>query len=228
LGAMTDISEQRKLERQLLRVAEEEQRRIGQDLHDGTGQELTGLAYLAHTLLDALRRQSSPEVELAEKIVKGIKRTQNQLRGFAKGLLPVDLDAHGLMVALKELVARTDDTLDIACRFQCDSPVHLSDNQTANHLYYIALEAITNAARHAGADRIVVVLHADGGLITLRITDNGRGMDEGARQSGGSGLSIMESRARLIGAQLDVQTAKQDGTQVSCTLSEDASRDPSW
>ena len=143
-----DVTEQKLLQREVLEIAAREQQRIGQDLHDGTGQELTGLAMLAERLAGELSEQSHPQAGAAAKIVDGLVEALNHVRALSKGLVPVEVDAEGLMVALAELAARTSELHAVNCRFLCDKPVPIVDNQTATHLYRLSQETLTNAVKH--------------------------------------------------------------------------------
>lgn len=218
-----DITDRKKLQREVLRIAAEEQRRIGQDLHDGTGQELTGLAYMTQSLAERLAHQSLPEAALAEKVYQGLTESLKQVRILAKGLVPVDVDAEGLMAALDHLAVRSSDVYGIRCSFQCEQPVPISDNTSATHLYRIAQEAVTNAVKHAHCDEVVMTLQADGKSVTLKIQDNGIGIGQRPKLGAGVGLRIMGYRANLIGASLALVAAPQGGTVVTCTICKDKS-----
>jgi PAS domain S-box-containing protein len=213
-----DITEQRLLEREVLEIAAREQQRIGQDLHDGTGQELTGLAMMAERLAGELTRRTLPEAEMAAKIVDGLEEALWHVRALSKGLVPVELDAEGLMAALVSLAERTSELPGVHCTFRCDKPVAILDNQTATHLYRLSQESVTNALKHGGASNIVISLSDDGVVITLKITDDGVGIDCKNPETVGTGLQIMRYRAKLIRAKLTISPIKPHGTQVVCTL----------
>jgi PAS domain S-box-containing protein len=213
-----DVSEQRRLQREVLEIAALEQRRIGQDLHDGTGQELTGLAMMAERLAGELAAKSLPESAAAAKIVDGLEQALSHVRSLAKGLVPVEVDSEGLMFALSELASRTSDLHGVNCTFECDEPVCIFNNQTAMHLYRLSQEAVTNAVKHSRGHNIRIALADDGELATLTIADDGRGMTSGKPETAGSGLRIMQYRAELIGATLSVGRAEPQGTIVTCLL----------
>src|SRR5207245_7061100 len=113
-----DITERKQMELALREIATLEQRRIGQDLHDSAGQELTGLGLMAGTLVDSLRERDSPEVELASKLATGVKRALGQVRALSKGLIPVEVDTEGLMSALTDLASRISELHGVTCRFE--------------------------------------------------------------------------------------------------------------
>ena len=114
-----DVSERRAFEEKLLSIAEEEQRRIGQDLHDDIGQELTGLALKAETLAELIGdvRTVEPARALAAGIVTALDRTRGKVRLLARGMVPVEIDSKGLDLALRELTARLGEANKVACVF---------------------------------------------------------------------------------------------------------------
>jgi two-component system CheB/CheR fusion protein len=107
VGALTDITERKQLERELVEVASEAQRRIGRDLHDSVAQELTALNLLAGTLAETLETEPADAPKLVKRMKQGLKRAQQELRAVLRGLLPVAVDNTGLMAALTELATRT-------------------------------------------------------------------------------------------------------------------------
>src|SRR5204863_724317 len=139
------------------------------------------------------------------------------VRALSRGLVPVDVGAEGLMIALSELSERTSDLDGIDCTFHCSEPVCILDNQTATHLYRMTQEALTNAIKHGRARNIDISLSVQGDLVTLKIVDDGIGI-AGAADITGTGLKIMRYRAGLIGASLSIGSAQPCGTQVTCTL----------
>jgi PAS domain S-box-containing protein len=217
-----DVTETKALQREILVIADDEQRRIGQDLHDGAGQELTGLAMLAQRMDDELAAQASPEAALAAKIVEGLDRALRDVRAVAKGLAPVEIDAEGLTAALADLAARTGELHQIRCEFACRQPVKVLDGQTATHLYRISQEALANALKHGHPKRIAITLKADGELATLEVADDGAGFGESLRHSTGMGLRIMRYRAELIGAKLEIKPNVPSGVRVICTLADES------
>jgi two-component system CheB/CheR fusion protein len=217
-GVLRDLSARKALEREVLEIATMEQWRIGQELHDSTGQELTALGLLAEGLDQLLKKRSSAEAVLATKIAEGLNRVLGQVRALSRGLIPVEVDAAGLMAALAELASRTGELQGVTCTFDCHEPVLVEDNQTATHLYRIAKEAVTNALKHSQAKRITISLESKGKSVTLRIRDDGVGLPPEPVETKGMGLKIMRYRAGLIAARLAVGPAESGGTLVSCTL----------
>ena len=153
-----DITRRIELEREILSIAEHEQQRIGQDLHDDLGQQLAGIEFLAQTLARHLATQSRTGVAQAREIAAITRRTMVRTRELARGLSPIGLESNGLMNGLRELAARTGRLFDADCRFRCRSQVPVHDHTVAIHLYRIAQEAVSNAIRHGKARRIDIGL----------------------------------------------------------------------
>jgi len=137
-----DITERKQLERAILEISEREQRRIGQDLHDGLGQHLTGIAFMTKVQEEKLKEQRLPYAKDAAKIVKLVNEAINKTRELAKGLSPVVCESHGLMSALQQLSAEVEDVFGVSCQLQCDNPVLIHDVSLATHLYHISQEAV--------------------------------------------------------------------------------------
>jgi PAS domain S-box-containing protein len=221
-GIVRDISRHRALEEELLRIAGEEQQRIGQDLHDETGQELTALLLLADTLVEEAQSGKPRDSALTVKVRDGVRRALNQVRNYSRGLMPVDLDAEGLQAALTTMATGISESHDIECRFECPAPVQVGNNKSATHLYRIAQEATTNAIRHARPQHIDVSLAEGPDAVVLRVFDDGVGIGRVPLNGNGLGLRIMRHRANLIGAQLTVAPLRDGGTEVVCTLAKGA------
>lgn len=214
-----DITEQKRLEQAVLEVSNSEQRRIGQDLHDGLGQHLTGIAFMSKVLEQKLADQSLPEAADAAKIVKLVNDGIHKTRVLARGLLPgVSSEPLGLMSALQHWASEVEDLFQVSCRFECEEPVLISNDAAVNHLYRIVQEAVHNAIRHGKAKNIGIGLIALGGRGTLTIQDDGSGIREPKQdtQRPGMGLSIMRYRAGMIGGLLEITRSEPGGTLVTC------------
>jgi PAS domain S-box-containing protein len=213
-----DITERKQLEKAILDISAREQRRIGQDLHDGLGQHLTGIAFMAKVHETRLAEKGSPEATEAAKIVQLVNQAIHKTRELARGLHPVLSDSQGLMSALQLWAAETENLFGVSCRFQCDSPVLIYDDSAAAHLYHIAQEAVNNAIKHGEPRRILIRLTAEQGRGRLVIKDDGSGITEGAVHSRGMGLHIMKYRSGMIGGALEIRADAPRGTIVICTF----------
>jgi PAS domain S-box-containing protein len=211
-----DITESKRLEKAILEISAREQQRIGQDLHDGLGQHLTGIAFMSKVLEQKLADQSPQEAADAAKIVNLVNEAIYKARELSRGLLPVVSDAGGLMSALEQLAAQVEDLFGISCRFECDQPVLIHDNDDAMHLYHIAQEAVNNAIKHGRARHIVISLVETEDAGVLGIRDDGSGLHEEHGSSSGMGLRIMNYRAKVIGGALDIRRSRAGGVEVIC------------
>jgi PAS domain S-box-containing protein len=215
-----DMTERKRLEREILAVSEREQQRIGQDLHDDLCQRLAGIQLMSDVLQRDLLAKAKPEAEQAGLIAGRIRDAIANTKNIARGLSPVALESNGLMVALQELAENSAKLFHINCEFRFDECVAVDDNTVATHLYRIAQEAVTNAVKHGGAKTIVICLAGSAGKRILTITDDGIGLLEPYTKNQGSGLQIMKYRAAAIGASLAVRRASGGGICVSCSFSE--------
>jgi PAS domain S-box-containing protein len=213
-GFVRDITERKRLEQEILDISSREQRRIGQDLHDGLCQELAGIQLMAEVLEQDLK--SKRDSAQAGRIAESVRRAISHTRMLARGLSPVEVENNGLMSALHELAQSTGALFHVACSFQCPAPVLVRDNAAATHLYRIAQEAINNAVKHGRARSIVIRLAAEGKTVRLRVEDDGAGFQEPPAGHHGMGLHIMKYRSEVVGAKLTVAPAPKRGTIVTC------------
>jgi PAS domain S-box-containing protein len=215
-SAIRDISERKRLEKTILEITETERRRIGQDLHDGLGQHLTGVAFMGKVLADRLAESSSADAAEAEKIVKLINDSIRMTRDLARGLLPVVSEAHGLAPALEHYASEVSLLFQIVCQFECQVAVVVQDKTVADHLHRLAQEAVTNAIKHGHPKRVTIGLGIIQGGGVLTIQDDGGGFDVVPRSESGLGLRIMNYRAKMIGGSLNIQSTLKGGTVVRC------------
>jgi PAS domain S-box-containing protein len=214
-----DVTEQKELEKELLRISDEEQQRLGRDLHDGLGQHLTGIALLASTLQSRLRTQKIPEAEQAKIITEHVQDAIAQTRALSQGLCPVQLEKYGLQTALEGLAHNIKMLHEMDCQFECDVEAFIHDSRVAIHLYRIAQEAINNALKHGQPTRIKISLHLTDADNQLLIEDNGIGFcpeDDAKRES--MGLRLMQYRAGMIGGALKIKSEKDKGTRITCSF----------
>lgn len=212
-----ETAERERLEREMLHIAEREQRRIGQDLHDGLCQHLTGTALVSQVLTERLRQAGNNDAEKAQRLVDLVEEAIVLARGMAKGLYPVELRADGLMQALEEFAANTSELFGITCRFVCHSPVLVDASPTAMHLYRIAQEGVCNAIKHGRATEVTILLEEAESELRLVISDNGGGMARASRDKG-LGLRIMADRAKMVGGSFQVGPAPSRGTKLICLV----------
>ncbi|HXT42410.1 MAG TPA: PAS domain S-box protein [Candidatus Angelobacter sp.] len=217
-GFVRDITERKRLEREILEASNREQRRIGQDLHDGLSQQLAGIELMCGVLEQKLAVKARAEADRAGEIARHVREAIAHTRRLARGLSPVQLEANGLMSALQELAPNVERMFMIECRFQYDEPILIQNNAAATHLYRIAQEAINNAIKHGKAKKILIAFRTMGDKHCLLISNDGARFPGEAKQSQGMGLRIMEYRAGEIGASLQIQGGDGPGTTVTCAF----------
>ena len=213
-----DITEQRALERRLLKIADDEQRRIARDLHDGLGQELTGLAMMAESLALNLKDQQQSEFDLANKISTQLDASRQLTQSLARGLRPIEIDSDGIESALSQLADRTDEGYRLACSFESQGNFETIDPDWATQLYRIAQEAVSNAIRHAKPSTIQIQLIETDGFLQLKIVDDGIGIKDLDQSQPGIGIKSMQYRSNVIGGELRVEPNAPQGTMVVCSM----------
>jgi PAS domain S-box-containing protein len=219
VGVARDMTEHKALQKEIIDVAMLEQRRIGQELHDGTQQELTGLGLLAASLADSLSRNNSMAAsQVASRVARGIELCNQRVRSLARGMVPVPIDREGLMTALAELARQTTEIHGIPCGFECPAPVELDNDNESSHLYRIAQEALSNATRHARASAIWIRLEQVDGRLVLEVQDTGIGMPATPNTGKGVGLRLMEHRCAMIGGNFSIEPRQDGGTCIACSV----------
>ncbi len=229
--AVRDLTERRTLERDLLEISDRERERIGHDLHDGLGQELTGIALLTTALSDRLAAAGVPQATDAEHVAELVHEAIGRTREMARGLGPLDVDGAELPAALAALVERVGRLPGPRPTFACggwDGPT--VNGPVAAHLYRIAQEAVGNAVRHGRADRVDVRLSRSDHRVTLTIANDGVPFPPAAQtqdpETGGIGLRLMAYRAAMIRGTLDVGRGTDGtGTVVRCEVADPSSGD---
>jgi len=213
-----DITERKRLERELLAIREKEQKLIGREMHDSMGQMLTGIAIKSKALELNLKSKSLHESADAADICELANETIAQTRRLARMLYPVEIETGGIVSALQGLASNTKELLKISCQFKCNDTIPIRDPVTARHLYRIAQEAITNAARHGKAKKIRIELTSAKGRTTLKVANDGKDFPRNLAKKKGIGLKIMEYRAKMMGGILDVGRGRKGGTIVKCSF----------
>ena len=215
-----DITAQRAIERQMLDAVTDERVRLAGDLHDGLGQELTGIAMLLKGVATTPNARTETVKEELQEIIAHLNHAIMGTRGLAHGLAPVKV-VDGSLARAVQLLAR-----DIARRHQIEVDVAieaaaddcLMAEAATDHLYRIAQEALLNAARHGQCRRARLELRIEGQLLRLRVSDDGRGFEHDRITGTGIGLQLMEFRARIIGGRLAVGGRGYPGARVEVTV----------
>ena len=212
------IAERRRLEYELLEITEKERRRIGLDLHDDLGQQLSALALMTKGLELKLAKRRARETSDAARIHNLVQQTMTHARDLAHDLATLDLKGDDLPAALDGLAQHAADLFKISCQFERNGPIPALDSSIASQLYKIAQEAVTNAIKHAKAKSVGISLADGSDAIVLTVHNDGLPFPSLKSSSTGMGLRIMNYRANLIGATLEINGSDPSGTCVVCSV----------
>jgi len=210
--------ERKHLEQTLVSITEENQRSIGQDLHDNLGQQIAAIGYQARVLQKKMSSSGSMEAAtLAASIAAQAQVAVMQCKQLAQGLLPFELETNGLIAALRAFASRIAITYKITCDFICKKEVVIKDKDIALNIYRIAQEATNNAIRHGSAQHVTISLDSKEEMLRLSICDDGSGfagLDTKHGATPGMGIKIMQYRARQLGATLEFVSPPEGGVEV--------------
>ena len=214
-----EMATRKRLEGEIIRISEEEQKRLGQELHDGLGQHLTGVAFLSRALEEKLSAESLPASDAVQEILQLVNQAIGTTHSLARGLYPAVLDTGGIISALEQLAIHTKQLYGIECDFRGDSAPGIADPLVRINLYRIAQEAIHNAVKHGKATEIWIELSAPEGRYRLSIRNDGVEFDpQVLEKSRGLGQHIMRYRASLIGGSLAFHKDPKGGTLVTVSV----------
>ncbi len=216
VGVFRDITQRKRLEASLTEVRDEERDRLRRDLHDSIGQQLTGLRFLVASLRQAVPESCLKALNLAMKIDQVASDALGASRQIAQALEPLSGEPDALVTALQDLAASVDNRYGIQCRLTLPKPMLVEDYDTSNQLFLITQEAVMNSVKHAQAGRIDISVSLQDHDARLVVEDDGVGVSRNTKREG-MGLRIMQSRAKLINASLDIQAGNAGGTTVICS-----------
>jgi PAS domain S-box-containing protein len=212
-----DVTGRRAFGRALMDAIAGEQRRIGQEMHDGLGQELTGLALSIRALANRAAKERDAIAEELDQLAALATNCIQDARLIVQGLSPLT-DADGNLDAALQLLAQRSSLGGTPVRFVArhEAPLNI-DLKVRNHLYRIAQEAVQNALKHSGASIIEIELCAREGSVRLAILDDGRGLPD-SPSDGGLGMRTMRFRASAIGGRLQIGRRPGGGNSVVCEV----------
>ncbi len=194
-----------------------EQYRIGNDLHDGLGQELTGIALMLRGVAGRATSEYPPILPEIEGITRLVSNAIESTRALARGLSPVNLERGGLRDALEGLAMHASELYGVEVAYTHRlRTLHPITAELANHLYRIAQEAVRNAVHHGKARSIRLHLHGARAKVRLIVTDDGVGLPDDAMDAPGMGLKIMSYRARMLGGEVRFERAEPRGVRIVC------------
>ncbi|MEW9918667.1 cache domain-containing protein [Marimonas sp. MJW-29] len=209
----------KKLTQRVFDAQEEERSRVARELHDGISQILVGVRY---ALDNARRRLERGDPSASEPLGKGIEslgQAISEVRRISRDLRPGVLDDLGLGPAIKTLAEDFETRTGVTCSFDTVVFRNRLDDEAKIALYRIAQEALTNVERHSGATEVQIDLRGHRRGATLRISDNGRGLNAGrSARSSGLGLRNMQERMEQLGGMLTIRDAKGHGTTIEASV----------
>ncbi len=210
-----DVTDKNRLQHEVLKIAEQEHARIGNDLHDGVGQTMTGIASMLEALESGL---DGPKKTLATRIRELVQESVQEVRRMSHGISPAGVKNRGLGGALQLLA----ETVRTNYRTECDCVIApgivIADSEMQTHLFRIAQEGVNNAMRHGKPKKVSLSLsRASDAECVLKIEDNGSGMKKKEGQNGeGIGVRVMDYRANLIGGRLEIKNKRGGGVAIQC------------
>ena len=210
-GIVRDITEQRRLEQEVLRISEHERHRIGQDLHDGLGQMLTGISLINRNIASSLKDENHPLADEVSDITNLVKEADEYARSLSRGLIPVEFEGQGLKAALERMMKNAEKLFNITCKFDAPDNIYFEDSTNLTHLYRIVQEATSNAVKHGNASEVDISIKNYDERLVIKIEDNGTGFSDDWEKDRGLGVRIMQFRSRLIGANLEIKNGKKLG-----------------
>jgi PAS domain S-box-containing protein len=222
LAFAADVTERRAFGQALMDAIGGEQRRIAEEMHDGLGQELTGLALSVRALANRAQKERDViSVELDQLALLATSCIQDAHR-IVQGLSPLT-NAEGNLEAALEGLAKRSSLSGIRVRFRGRHDLPPLDLKARNHLYRIAQEAVQNALKHSAAKSIEIELSAHPGTVTLTVADDGQGLTADADAGTGLGMRTMRFRASAIGGKLAIRRGVSGGNAVVCSVPTKAS-----
>ncbi|QSX34210.1 PAS domain S-box protein [Shewanella avicenniae] len=212
-----DITERRNLEREILRLSSSERQRIGHDLHDGLGQELTGLSFLASALANQLVGQDPALETIASKMVQSIGRARKRMYNVLQGLNHIPDGPDGLSRAFYSLAESVRELFGKQCVFHQRGELHIDDTVLCAHLFNIVNESVNNALKYSGCQQIEISIDANAERLVAEVKDDGCGMHNSTSRVGAMGLKIMQFRASIMNAELHIDS-NDHGTSIRCEV----------
>jgi signal transduction histidine kinase len=208
----------RALAAHLQSVREEERIHIAREIHDELGQALTGLKFDINTMARSCAEGGASVAEKSQGLAQQIDRIINSVRRIASGLRPEVLDEIGLSAAVEWQAREFSRRTGIRCIVDVRPGFTDPDKDRSTALFRIFQELLTNVARHANATKVMVHL-ADGELLTLKVEDNGRGIQDQEFESPKSlGFLGLRERVLAFGGSIDVKGQEGKGTTVSVSI----------
>ena len=212
------LEERRRLEAELLEIAENERRRIGFDLHDDLGQKLTGVSLMLKGLEARLANEGHNLATDARKIQGLIEEAVQHTHNLAHNFSSLDVQGDNLSAVLKALSANVRKMFEISCALTVKGNIPELSQYVTMQFYKIAQEAVSNAIKHGKATHVTISLIRNSDQLALVIKNDGLPFSPPAQPNKRMGLRIMNYRANTIGASLQILPNQKNGTVLTCVL----------
>jgi PAS domain S-box-containing protein len=213
LCSVDDLTETKRLEREIIAISERERLQLGQYLHDDLCPHLMGIEVMHKVLRQKLAAKGYTDLYTIDKVRELVQEAINKAGRISRGLCPTHIADQALELTLEELCRDIEQIYNVSCRIEHDGRSVLSATNVATHVFYIAREAVYNAIKHGKARNILLTLYRKMEKVVLQIHDDGCGLPE-HMENRGMGIRIMHYRARRIGGVLDVRNDETEGTRV--------------
>ncbi len=214
---LRDVSAQRALEREVLEIATRERQRLCGDIHEGLGQQLTGVALLLRGASRAPAHDVDELRQALQPIIGHVNRAIESVQTLARGLSPLQVVRGSLASALEQLVAETRQRTRLEISLRNALRGDPLTGVAADHLYRIAQDSIAAAAARDGCSRIELALAQAADRLTLVVSDDGRGPGA-ASAAGDLGLRMIGYRARLLGGSVRFEDSSASGGRIEVTI----------
>ncbi|MBN2079464.1 MAG: PAS domain S-box protein [Spirochaetes bacterium] len=215
-ATLRDVTDRRLLQERIITIVDEEQQRLGRNLHDGLGQDLTGTAFMCNSLAKRLGDLDLKERARAEEITRHVYGVITKVRALSRELYPPNLVENEIAFTLEDFASNVENVFGITCRYQQDPGIVVANIHVSTQIYYIVREAVHNALRHGKAGRILISLTVKKDRVRLLIKDNGAGVRGDV--DGGLGLKIMKYRMESVHGTFEIRRNRVRGTSVVCEI----------
>lgn len=215
-GSKREAALRNALEREVVEMAEREQRRLARLLHEGLSQQITGTALALKALSRQLHQRGAPETEMLDRIAGMLNDGVSQAHELVRTLCIGSGNQVWLEAALRSLAERTD--AKVPCVFQCSEALPEITGPIARGLFRLAQEAVENAVRHAKAGKISISLQTADHHLVLAVLDDGIGFPADTDLGETPGCRMMQHRARMMGAAWRMERPQGGGTLVCCRV----------
>lgn len=218
-AAARDITELRRLEREIAEISSRERRILGTRLHDDVGQTLTGISFLCKALEQTLYKKKSDDYGHIKKIKEGLNEVIKKVKDVSSDISAFKDFEGDIQSSLQGLAIRTEKIYNVKCSLDYDVGFHVRNGLVIEQFYYIASEAAVNAVKHGKAENIHIKLFSIDRKLNLAVGDDGLGFNPAKKNAQGMGIRIMKYRAGIIGATFDIKRTSDDKTVVLCSVS---------